>query len=389
MKGDIYTEQRCFICQGKLIHNEKRNGLFCLEHPQVAANAQFIVRFGRKTTKRFQSYELAAQFLNGCRFKTSEGSFDVRDYQKDAPLGFMTLSTKWLELKKKTVKHKHYANLKRYIGKAVQAWGQKNIKTIGYSEIEDFLFNQDVSEKTRANMKSCLHDFWGWLKKRKILRLDQMPEFPEVAFELGWRKIVDKATQEQLIDEIYRISYHHNQKIWIGIKWLSTYISMRPGEMLNLKESEIDTKLGCLIIPHPKDKEPKLIYLLDEDIEILNKIPRGLPNLYFFRHPSGISGVKAGERFGSRYLYKWWKKACDNLGIEGVDLYGGTRHSTTTALSQVLTPEQIKQGSLHKTNKAFERYMQTKSKDALMVYRTASNLTKKGEIIKLDRKDGS
>jgi len=49
-----------------------------------------------------------------------------------------------------------------------------------------------------------------------------------------------------------------------------------------------------------------------------------VPELSFFRHLPGISGVKPGQKFGSRYLYKWWKIACDNLKIEGVDLYGST-----------------------------------------------------------------
>ena len=62
-----------------------------------------------------------------------------------------------------------------------------------------------------------------------------------------------------------------------------------------------------------------------------------------FTHPKGISGVIPGQKYGDKYFYKWWDKACTNLGIEGVDLYGGTKHSTATALGQLLTPEQIKQ----------------------------------------------
>ena len=36
--------------------------------------------------------------------------------------------------------------------------GDGERKSIGYAEIEDFLFSQKVSDKTKANMKSCLHD---------------------------------------------------------------------------------------------------------------------------------------------------------------------------------------------------------------------------------------
>ena len=91
-----------------------------------------------------------------------------------------------------------------------------------------------------------------------------------------------------------------------------------------------------------------------------------------------MSGVEAGRRFGNRYFYKWWKKACKNLGIEGVDLYGGTRHSTVTELREVFSPEEIRRsGTLHTTNKAFDRYLQIKTEDARSVYKITRNLTKR------------
>jgi hypothetical protein len=81
-----------------------------------------------------------------------------------------------------------------------------------------------------------------------------------------------------------------------------------------------------------------------------------------------------GAVFGPRYLYRWWKRACKEVGVEDVDLYGGTRHSTVTALSKSLTPEEIKKGTMHSTNKAFERYFQKQASDAKMVYQKARNL---------------
>ena len=62
-------------------------------------------------------------------------------------------------------------------------------------------------------------------------------------------------------------------------------------------------------------------------------------------------------------------------GIGGVDLYGGTRHSTVTALRQVATPEEIKNATFHSTNKAFERYFQIKADDARSIYLKANQLT--------------
>lgn len=124
-------------------------------------------------------------------------------------------------------------------------------------------------------------------------------------------------------------------------------ISIRPLELINIQEKHIDLQNGFIFIPHPKEKRPKIVPLIEEDIKILEKFPAGMPDLYFFRRTAGISGCKAGEQFGPRYLYKWWKKACENLQVIGVDLYGGTRHSSVVALTEYATPEQIRSGTMH------------------------------------------
>ena len=83
MKGNIYTRQKCFICGGSLAHDERRRGCFCPDHPKVSATGQFYVRFGRDVFKNFKDYFSAERFLNGLRYKTDEGSFDLRDYRHD------------------------------------------------------------------------------------------------------------------------------------------------------------------------------------------------------------------------------------------------------------------------------------------------------------------
>jgi hypothetical protein len=113
--------------------------------------------------------------------------------------------------------------------------------------------------------------------------------------------------------------------------------------------------------------------LIPEDVEILKSFPKGFPELYFFRHPTGVRNCRPGGQFGQRYLYKWWKKACKNLGIEGVDLYGGTKHSSAMALREFATPEQIKRAMMTSTNKAFERYYRIESDEVRNVYELNRN----------------
>jgi integrase len=246
----------------------------------------FVVRFGRDLSKWFKSKKQAERFLTGVRYEVDKGTYDKRDYQKDRPLAFIHLAEQYLEFKKKQIDTKElkpgsYDNIRRDLTKAMETWGYSNIKSIGYAEIQDFLIDQKVSGKTRSNIKSSLHSFFTWLRNRRIITLQQLPEFPQTKFELGWRNIIDIPTQQKIINEVYHISYDVNPKIWLGIKWLSTYISARPGELRSLKEKHINFSDGFFVIPHPKEKQPKIIYLLDEDAKLLREIPRGLLNYIF------------------------------------------------------------------------------------------------------------
>jgi hypothetical protein len=163
--------------------------------------------------------------------------------------------------------------------------------------------------------------------------------------------------------------------------------------MRNVRERDINLESGFIHIPHPKEgsrKKGKFAYIDPEDIEFIKSLPKSInPDLYFFRHVSGRSGVKAGAQFGPRYFKKWWDKACTNLGIKGVDLYGGTKHSTATALGQFLTPEQIKRGGTGSaTNKAFERYFQPRRAESIKVTSAIKQLQKKneGDVVKFVKK---
>lgn len=334
----------------------------------------FMVRFGRDISKWFKSRERAERLLNNMRYQVDNNLFDPRDYATDKPLAFSNLAEDYVNHKKLKVKPKSWNNINNYMTRAIKTYHDMNIKLIGYAEIEDFIYSQDVSDKTKANIRSCLHDFWTWLRKRRVITLQQVPEFPDVSFELGYRNIIEMDTQQAIIAEIRRLTWDINPKVYIAVRWLSIYIALRPGEPIGIQEKHINRD-GIIIVPHVKDKKPKMLYLLDEDIELLNSIPRGLPDLYFFRHTKTITRGKAGQRSGNSYLHKWWKKACVNLGIEQVDMYGGTRHSTASALGSVLDPSEIKtHGTQHSTNKAFERYFQRKASDSLKVSKAVTGL---------------
>ncbi|OEU68144.1 MAG: hypothetical protein BBJ57_10635 [Desulfobacterales bacterium PC51MH44] len=90
--------------------------------------------------------------------------------------------------------------------------------------------------------------------------------------------------------------------------------------------------------------------------------------MYFFRHIKGNGAAKPGQKFGKDYLYNKWKISCGNLGIEGVSLYPGTRHTSAVDLRTRNSPEAIKRGMGTKSNKAFERYLQVTGNELRGLY---------------------
>ena len=83
-------------------------------------------------------------------------------------------------------------------------------------------------------MLSCYHNFFNWLKEYEIIR--KVPNLPKIRVKLGTRKVVTKKEQFELLDEVKRISYHINPKIWLGIKWMATYPSLRLEDFTKMTE---------------------------------------------------------------------------------------------------------------------------------------------------------
>jgi len=403
MRGGIYPGegQRCPVCRGRFEHFEPL-GVWCAKHPECRPKT-YRVKFG-KIHKRFSVYEStprqagAYRFLIGLRFKSDENRLDIRDYRKDQPLGFKNLAIDYIDRRKKgrgLKKVKCLRNLANHINYGVKAWNNRNIKDLAYPELEDFFLSlpEHLADKTVANIKTTLHAFWVWCGKRHGIA---MPDFPVIEFTLGWRKVVDKTTQQAILDEIKRISYHINPKIWIGCRWLSTYISIRPVELIHIKEEDFRHDLCGVDVWYSKTGEPRFVPFLAEDMELAKSFGPSFPKMHFFRHGKrkGVSDKTRG-RFGKDYLWKWCRQACQNLGIEEVSLYGITCHSSARALrGKGHTPEEIKRAMMRKTNAAFERYFQFEMDDVRSIYSgTALAPKKKGlenaKVLKLKDKSGA
>lgn len=348
MLGGIYSDQKCQICGGKFKDDGKQ--LNCPKHPSQKATT-FRIKF-KKVCLRFSAYDDADQVLSGMRFKFREGSFDERDYRKDQPLGFSNLADQFLTYKTSVEKKRSTDKMVYHINYARSFFQNRNIKDIGEGELQDLLafLPSQLSDKTKKNIFTTLHSLWAWVQKRERKKnpFFSIPEFPSIQYQLKWRKIVDKPTQWQILEEIKQIV--PEQKIYLACLWLATYPNIRPVELIHVKEKDFDLLNGTLEINFNKENKSKKVFLLPEDVETVKAFPRGFPELYFFRHVDG-------KEFGRKLLWKYWKRACKNLGVEGVSLYPGTKHSTATDLKNTFGYQAAKEATGHTTDKAFGRYI--------------------------------
>ena len=103
-----------------------------------------------------------------------------------------------------------------------------------------------------------------------------------------------------------------------------------------------------LLSGSPKLDEGKYVYLDEEDIELIRSMPRGSRICF-------SSGIRK-EDPASMLVISSGQSISKFSGVEGVGLYGGTKHTVATALGQLLSPEEIKRGGTgSKTNKAFDK----------------------------------
>lgn len=394
MKGNIYTDQVCPVCGLKMLYDSRRSGCFCSVHQDIAASNGFRVRYpvqGGYIQKRFPDIAVAEQFLNGLRFKDASPDeiLDPRDYQTSNPLGFENLAEKWLEIKQRqNIKKSTLSNHRRNMERAIAWFGNRNIKMIVEEpgRIEDFLFppaeydhrhyrtGKPITSKTRSMLRSTLHSFFEWVSKRE--KYIGMPDIPHVAFDLGWRDIVTLEAQQEIISEIRKIT---DVKIWLAIHILSHNPEVRPGELMKVKEKDINLELSMIIVKEKKEgslSPGKYARLWPEELEIILSFPRAMPDLFFFRHHESRSGVKAGTPYHPRILNTWTKKACLNLGIKPITVYPLTKHSTVTGASRALSPEQIRRGGSKHASNAFNRYLIPHEAESELFQDTIRNLQK-------------
>lgn len=324
---------------------------------------RWCVRYGRDVQRWFRGEQEAERFLTRLRYDDDHGQFDPLDWKARSPYAFGYLAEQYLE-EKLAQGLRAPGKVKLHINRAADYFGESNVKNIKRRDIKAWLGSLEVKDKTKANYVSTLANFFKWCVDEEIIGAHQVPTIPKVEYELAYRRIISLEVQSQIVDWI---AENEDEKVWLAIDMLRTYVALRPGDFRNVREVDVSLQQAALIIWRPtKSKQGrKVVPLIEEHIRAAADFKQRYPahpDMPFFRHHKpNRGGVRPDDPWGHEVMYRAWKRACKSLGVEGVDLYGGTRHSSTTALALELGGDEVKKVTQHGSSKAFARYCQAEN----------------------------
>lgn len=360
LRGGIYSLQKCHC--GNNFRDNMIDGCVCPDHPDQRAT-KMRARFGTIFGPTVSSYQEAQGYLWEYRNKATDGSLNPASYRKDSPIGFARLCERYFEvLEDRGVRgstlrryRAHYANLENFLGNTP-------VTEISYGVLEDIKVDTNLKPKTTYDMFGFLKSFMRWCVDRGYLT--KLCKFPQCKKKMGMRKILDKVSQAEVVRTAYRL-FSHEPMVGLGIELLATYPKIRPGELRQVRLQDLDLVSGWLTVPRPKEQDdPKRVKLIDKHVDALREVTNG-------NHKQYLLSFKAGRRFGRDYLKNAWEKTCDALGIEGVSLYPGTKHTTATDLAKRFPNKMVKEAA-GITSRAMERYIQIDEVDVVSLYESAA-----------------
>jgi integrase len=387
--GGIYSDQKCGGC-GKSFVDDGRVCLRCPDHPYSIATS-FKVKL-RGTTARFSGYWEAKNYLYAARQAIGAGTWSAPG--KVITLGH--IQDAFLDWKRDLVKmgRLNTSSVNAYnsrLCRIVDTIGvSKDASSVRYRHVHSFLYKSGGAPKSIYDSYTVFKEMIEWAFD--MGDITAKPKWPPFDFSLEHdmkrRKTVDKETQTRILHDIYLHEWDIRPRLYLAVRFLATYISIRPKELLTVEERDYNRKQGYLVIKqHKTGRGNKIVRLTQQDIALLDELPRGMPGMPLFRHDVPCQGVnRAGDGFGQAAFYRAWKRACKRLGIEDVDLYGGTRHSSAVALYKDagVSPEEIKKATGHKSSVAFTRYFKLDIDDVLEIHKLAG-VPEPGTVVRWEK----
>jgi len=332
----IRTKEKCPKC-GKKFEEIPGVAILCLKC-RTTPRRYFIDLIWQKKRIRIysdkhgqplSSYEQAKRLASLIEYEITQKIFDPSKYVKQDFQKFLfeNYTQKWLEYSQNRLKPSSFKSRKaltsRYL---IPYFKGKDIREIRTANVQDFysaLKKEKLSSKTIYNILAELKALLNFAKKREDI--EKVPVFPNVKVE---EKPIYWLTQEQQKRILEALPEKHRPIF----RFMFAY-GTRPGEARALKWDCVDfvNKLIYIkrtfshrkLVQIPKEGKWKVLPLLPEIEQMLKSLYANTKKKTKFVFSPG-SGA---DHYGEKILPKLWKEACNRVGIKGITLYEGVRHS--------------------------------------------------------------
>lgn len=266
---------------------------------------------------------------------------------------------KWLDEKLKMEKAGELSygttrNYRGYCKNYFHFFHKMDVRDIRLEQLTNFKDTlENISIKTRKNIFIALRNFFGWLRKRGIIK--ELPIFPEIKGDDSKPRVaIDVDTQEIALK---RIPEEHRDPIEFLME-----TGLRPGEVCALLVDHIDIRnktariertyvSSHLIRETTKQRRKRIIPLSDRAFEIAYKNMIGkISKQFLFINPITKKGYYPTS------LWTIWKKYS---GLD-IDLYSATRHSFASQLIQYNDVAVVKELMGHSDIATTQKYLHMK-----------------------------
>ena len=260
----------------------------------------------------------AEKILDKMRCEVDAGTFILRTYLPDSPVGLKIVSEDWLKAFTGTeATRKFYRKMIRY---AIDYFGPDyDIRTFTYSKLQ--IYYNELSFTVRgkyhrlSSLKAMLHFA---LKDNLIARIPPFPALPQ-----GLSDDIRYLTYDQQQSVLQAIPERHR-----GIFEFAMEYGLRIGEVCALQwdcitDTEIIIKRTMSdgkLRECTKTGRTRTFGLTDTASQIINKVRReGIRDFVFSRD-------ERGTPYSWKSVTLCWRRACKSVGIS-INLYNGIRHS--------------------------------------------------------------
>ena len=378
-KVKIRTKEKCPKC-GKSFQELPGIALFCPKckttprrfYIDLTWQGKRIRVYSDKQGNPLSSYEQAKRLASVIELEIQNKTFDPSKYVKKDFKNFLfeNYIQKWIDFSQDRLKPSSFKTRKVIASKyLIPYFKSKDIREIRTSDIQDFysaLKKKKLSSKTIYNIFAELKALLNFAKKREDI--EKVPIFPNVKIE---EKPIYWLTQEQQKQILEALPEKHRPIF----RFMFTY-GTRPGEARALTWDCVDFTNKIIYIKRTFSHR-RLVETTKEGrwkvLPLLPEIEQMLKSLYANRKKNTkfvFSPGSGAEHYGEKILPKLWKQACSRVGIKGITLYEGVRHSfVMQRLTAGFSYEEVGPCVGHSTPQTTRKYGRLMAQNLIKVFK--------------------